>query len=62
MREGTYTNTNEKLVSKLEQIEKTIKNKPEYAYDINALSDLITERIKKGNTITTNHYKRGGLC
>jgi CHASE3 domain sensor protein len=62
IRKGTYQESNAMTADKLERIEKAILSKPEYHYDINSMADMITERIKKNNTIIVNHYKKGGLC
>jgi len=62
IRKGTYQESNAMTVNELQEIKKAILSKPEYHYDINSMADMITERIKKNNTIIVNHYKKGGLC
>lgn len=49
--------TNEKIVEKVDELIKTVENKPVPSWDGDAIAKTIIETIKKGNNTLTNHYK-----
>ena len=56
-----YSQDNTAVINKLDMVEKAIRQNPSQLIDYNKIKDIVIEKIKKGNTVHTNHYKDKSL-
>jgi len=57
----SVTSTDEKLLCKVDELNKSVQNIPGYQIDVNLLTHEIIERVTKGNNTTINIHKPKGL-